>query len=74
MNYADSGDKEGFMVIVKIHDKRNHNGYRIKFFHSDDITQEIADFVANTPKAYWVESCNETYTNRDKFLETFQHQ
>ena len=40
------------MVLVRIKDKRHHNGYNIKFFQVDTITEEIIQFIKENPKAY----------------------
>lgn len=61
------------MAIVKIHDKRYINGYRIKFFKSEEITEEIIQYVKNTPNAYWVKSYSECYYNREDFLKKYNH-
>lgn len=36
------------MFLIRISDKRFNNGYKIKFFRSDNITKEIIDFVKKT--------------------------
>lgn len=60
------------MVIVKISDKRHNNGYRIKFFPTISITEEVVSFVRENAKAYWVQSYSELYTNREEFLKKYQ--
>ena len=59
------------MNIVKIHDKRCINGYRIEFFDTDVVTDEIVRFVKENPKAYWIGLKDKTYTDRDSFLEEY---
>ena len=53
------------MVLVRIKDKRYHNGYNIKFFQTDTITEEVIQFVKDNPKAYWVDGNNEFYHRRE---------
>lgn len=59
------------MVLVRISDKRHYNGYRIKFFKTDTITEEIIQFVKDNPKAYWVEGNNKSYHSREEFLKAY---
>ena len=59
------------MVLVRIKDKRYHNGYNIKFFQTDTITEEVIQFVKNNPKAYWIDSNKESYHSREEFLEAY---
>lgn len=57
------------MVLVRIKDKRCHVGYKIKFFKTDTITDEVIQFIKNHPKAYWVECGDKTYHNREELKE-----
>lgn len=57
------------MVIIRIKDKRYHNGYSIKFFTTETITDEILQFIKNNPKAYWVECDDEIYRSREELKE-----
>lgn len=59
------------MVIVRISDKRHHKGYKIKFFHTDIITEEVIQFVKGNPKAYWIDGNNEFYHSREEFLKAY---
>ena len=59
------------MVLVRIKDKRCHVGYKIKFFKTDTITDEVIQFIKNHPKAYWVDGNNEFYHSREEFLEAY---
>ena len=64
------------MIIVRISDKRHHKGFKIKFFHTDNVTAEIVQFVKDTPKAYRIEipgsgKAGEIYTDREKFLKDY---
>lgn len=59
------------MVLVRISDKRYNHGYRLKFFQTDTITEEIVQFVKGNPKVCWVESKNENYYSRDEFLQAY---
>ena len=59
------------MVIVRIKDKRFHNGYNIKFFQTDNITEEVIQFVKDNPKAYWIDGNKESYHSREEFLEAY---
>ena len=59
------------MVLVRIHDKRYHKGYSIKFFHTEEITEEVIDFVKKTPRAYWVDGNKEFYHTREEFLAKY---
>lgn len=59
------------MVLVRINDRRYNNGYKIKFFHTDTITEEVIQFVKDNPKAYWVDSNNEFYHSREEFLKAY---
>lgn len=59
------------MVLVRIKDKRYHNGYNIKFFQTDNITEEVIQFVKDNPKAYWVDVNNECYHSREEFLKVY---
>lgn len=59
------------MVLVRIYDKRYHKGYKIIFFHSDTITEEIIQFVKEHKKAYWIECTNEVYHRREEFLKVY---
>lgn len=59
------------IVAVRISDNRYLNGYKIKFFHADSITEEVIRFVLNNPNAYWVDGNNETYHSREEFLKEY---
>ena len=59
------------MIIVKLHDKRCMNGYRIDFFDTNVVTDEIVRFVKKNPKAFWIELKDKTYTDRDSFLKDY---
>lgn len=60
------------MIIVRISDKRHQKGFRVKFFEGDVITDEVVEYVKNTPNAFWVQSKNESYYNREDFLKEWQ--
>ena len=59
------------MVLVRIKDKRYHNGYNIKFFQTDTITDEVIQFVKDNPKAYWIDGNKESYHSREEFFKAF---
>ena len=59
------------MVVVRIKDNRYYSGYRIKFFHTRTITEEVIQFVKNNPKAYWIEGYNEFYFSREEFFKVY---
>ena len=59
------------MVLVRVKDKRYHNNYNIKFFQTDNITEEVIQFVKDNPKAYWVDGNNEFDHSREEFLEAY---
>ena len=61
------------MVTVKTADKRHKSGYRIVFFKSDTITEEIVQFVQGNPKAFCINSFNEYYGRRDEFLKAYMY-
>lgn len=53
------------MVTIKLEDKRYPNGHRLKFFKTNEITEEIIEFVRKNPKASQVS----LYMSREEFLE-----
>lgn len=59
------------MVLVRIKDKRYRNGYIIKFFQTDTITEEVIQFVKDNPKVYWIDSSKESYHSREEFFKAF---
>ena len=61
------------MVVVRIKDNRYYSGYRIKFFHTKTITEEVIRLVKRNPRAYWVEcsSSNEYYRSREEFFKVY---
>lgn len=59
------------MIIIRIADKRCHRKYRLRFFKTDSITDDIIQFVRDNSNAYWIESKNEIYRNRDDFFENY---
>lgn len=57
------------MVLVRIKDKRYHNGYNMKFFKTDTIADEVIQFIKSHPKAYWVECSEKIYRSREELKE-----
>lgn len=53
------------MVEIKIEDKRYPNNCRFKFFKTNEITEEIVEFVRKNPKVNRIA----LYMSREELLE-----
>ena len=53
------------MVTIKLEDKRYPNGHRLKFFKTNEIKDEIIEFVRKNPKVSQIS----LYMSREELLE-----
>ncbi|MBO5373732.1 MAG: hypothetical protein J6A75_13585 [Lachnospiraceae bacterium] len=58
------------MIVVKIHDKRCINKYRIEFFDTEIVTEEIINFVRSNEKVFRIMLFDKIY-DREEFLNQF---
>lgn len=56
------------MIIVKMSDKRYIRGFSIKFFDTEDVTEEVIDYVKTHKKVYRIETNNIQWKTREAFL------
>ena len=55
------------MIMIKVRDNRNYKGFRLKFFDTLEVTEEVYDFVEKFENAYLIHVSSEFLT-REKFL------
>ena len=58
------------MITVKIHDKRCINKYRIEFFYTENVTDDVINFVRKNDKAYQI-LLYDKLCSREEFLSQF---
>lgn len=59
------------MIMVKIRDQRHFKGFRLKFFDTLEVTEEVFDFVEKFENAYLIHVSSDFLT-REKFLSQYR--
>lgn len=58
------------MIVVKINDKRCRKKYRMEFFDTEIVTEEIINFVRSNEKIFRIMLFDKIY-DREEFLNQF---
>lgn len=59
------------MIVVRVRDKRCINKYRLEFFDTEEVTEEIIEFVANNDRIHSVMLFDKILL-REEFLEIYK--